>query len=112
MRSYTPTRSCCSPTTSQRSTLRKRFTAAVGDGSDYEPFGGIVLTDTFNLHTERTGFPREWLPDNSERAERQQRPADPGRSSAIHALVRRAEEFAADDNPKRGLSQSWKQRID
>ena len=41
--------------------------------SDYEPFGGIVLTDTFNLHTERTGFPREWLPDNSERAERQQK---------------------------------------
>ena len=41
-------------------------------GEEYEPFGGIVLTDTFNLHTERTGFPREWLPDNSERAERQQ----------------------------------------
>ena len=23
---------------------------------------GIVLTDTFNLHTERTGFPKAWLP--------------------------------------------------
>ncbi len=44
-----------------------------GLASAYEPFGGIVLTDTFNLHTERTGFPREWLPDNSERAERQQK---------------------------------------
>ena len=43
-------------------------------GSDYEPFRGIVLTDTFNLHTERTeGFPRTWLPDNSERVERQQK---------------------------------------
>ena len=31
-----------------------------------------MLTDTFNLHTDRTGFPRDWLPDNSERAERQQ----------------------------------------
>lgn len=41
--------------------------------SDYEPFGGIVLTDTFNLHTERTGFPKAWLPDNSARAERQQK---------------------------------------
>ncbi|MYB36012.1 MAG: DEAD/DEAH box helicase [Gammaproteobacteria bacterium] len=39
----------------------------------YEPFDGIVLTDTFNLHTGRSGFPRDWLPDNSERAERQQK---------------------------------------
>lgn len=42
-------------------------------GSMYEPFSGIVLTDTFNLHTDRTGFPRAWLPDNSERVERQQK---------------------------------------
>ena len=41
--------------------------------SAYEPFGGIVLTDTFNLHTDRTGFPKTWLPDNSKRAERQQK---------------------------------------
>ena len=41
-------------------------------GGSHEPFGGIVLTDTFNLLTER-GFPRLWLPDNSERAERQQK---------------------------------------
>ena len=39
---------------------------------DYHPFKGIVLTDTFNLHTDRTGFPKNWLPDNSERVERQQ----------------------------------------
>ena len=43
-----------------------------GKESAYEPFHGIVLTDTFNLHTGRKGFPRSWLPDNSERAERQQ----------------------------------------
>ena len=45
----------------------------MGSDSTYEPFGGIVLTDTFNLHTERMGFPMAWLPDNSERAERQQK---------------------------------------
>ena len=39
----------------------------------YEPFKGIVLTDTFNLHTDRTGFPKDWLPDNSKRVERQQK---------------------------------------
>ena len=52
--------------------IEEAFHGRLGDG-DYEPFGGIVLTDTFNLHTERTGFPRQWLPDNSARAERQQR---------------------------------------
>ncbi|MCY4199915.1 MAG: DEAD/DEAH box helicase family protein [Gammaproteobacteria bacterium] len=41
--------------------------------SDYEAYGGIVLTDTFNLHTNRTSFPKEWLPGNSQRAERQQK---------------------------------------
>ena len=40
--------------------------------SRYEPFPGIVLTDTFNLHTGRTDFPKQWMPDNSERAKRQQ----------------------------------------
>ena len=40
---------------------------------EYEPFKGIVLTDTFNLHTGKSGFPREWLPVNSERAEQQQK---------------------------------------
>ena len=41
--------------------------------SAYQPFGGIALTDTFNLHTDRTGFPKDWLPDNSKRVERQQK---------------------------------------
>ncbi len=66
-------------------------------GADYEPFGGIVLTDTFNLHTERTGFPREWLPDNSARAERQQ-------GLPIQVVVGNppwsaGQRSAADDNP-------------
>ena len=53
--------------------IEEAFHGRRGDGNGYEPFGGIVLTDTFNLHTERAGFPREWLPDNSERVERQQK---------------------------------------
>ena len=52
--------------------IEEAFHGKRGAESAYEPFGGIVLTDTFNLHTDRTGFPRDWLPDNSERAERQQ----------------------------------------
>ena len=52
--------------------VEEAFHGRVGNESTYEPFGGIVLTDTFNLHTGRTGFPRDWLPANSERAERQQ----------------------------------------
>ena len=43
-----------------------------GPGRDYEPFEGIVLTDTFNLHQEQNGYLPYWLPDNSKRAERQQ----------------------------------------
>ena len=53
--------------------VEEAFHGRRGADSDYEPFGGIVLTDTFNLHTERSGFPRAWLPDNSERVERQQK---------------------------------------
>ena len=53
--------------------IEEAFHGRAGDETAYEPFGGIVLTDTFNLHTGRAGFPKEWLPDNSERAERQQK---------------------------------------
>ena len=52
--------------------IEEAFHGRRGTDSVYEPFAGIVLTDTFNLHTDRTGFPRDWLPVNSERAERQQ----------------------------------------
>ena len=76
--------------------IEEAFHGRIGE-ADYEPFGGIVLTDTFNLHTERTGFPREWLPDNSERAERQQR-------LPIQVVVGNppwsaGQRSAADDNP-------------
>ena len=68
-----------------------------GPESDYEPFDGIVLTDTFNLHTDRTGFPKAWLPDNSERVERQQ-------NQEIQVIVGNppwsaGQRSSADDNP-------------
>ena len=55
--------------------IEEVFRGRHGEDSGYEPFNGIVLTDTFNLNkTEKlTLFPREWLPDNNERAERQQK---------------------------------------
>ncbi|MBF2759979.1 MAG: DEAD/DEAH box helicase [Ectothiorhodospiraceae bacterium AqS1] len=40
-------------------------------GSEYTPFPGIVLTDTFNLLADKNGFAARWLPDNSERVARQ-----------------------------------------
>lgn len=52
--------------------IEEAFRGRKGQGSAYEPFSGVVLTDTFNLHTDRSEFPRAWLPDNSERVERQQ----------------------------------------
>lgn len=52
--------------------IEEAFRGRRGLGCGYESFAGIVLTDTFNLHTGRSGFPREWLPDNSVRVERQQ----------------------------------------
>ena len=55
--------------------IEEVFRGRRGEGSDYEPFTGIVLTDTFNLNKaeDPTLFPREWLPENNERAERQQK---------------------------------------
>ena len=55
--------------------IEEIFRGQRGEESGYEPFKGIVLTDTFNLNKEAekpTLFPKEWLPDNNERAERQQ----------------------------------------
>ena len=55
--------------------IEETFRGRRGADSGYEPFKGIVLTDTFNLNKkgeETTLFPKEWLPDNNERAERQQ----------------------------------------
>ena len=77
--------------------IEEAFHGRRGTDSGYEPFGGIVLTDTFNLHTARTGFPREWLPDNSKRVERQQK-------MPIQVVVGNppwsaGQQSSADDNP-------------
>ena len=52
--------------------IEEAFRGRRGADGGYEPFGGIVLTDTFNLQ-EQTGFAPLWLPDNSKRVERQQK---------------------------------------
>ena len=77
--------------------IEEAFRGRRGQGSGYEPFHGIVLTDTFNLHTDRSGFPRDWLPDNSERVERQQ-------NTRIQVIVGNppwsaGQRSAADNNP-------------
>ena len=40
-------------------------------GQEYEPFPGIVLTDTFQMNEPQTGDLDEGLPENHERADRQ-----------------------------------------
>lgn len=77
--------------------IEEAYRGRVGGDGGYEPFGGIVLTDTFNLHTGRSGFPKDWLPGNSERAERQQK-------LPIQIIVGNppwstGQKNAADDNP-------------
>ena len=77
--------------------IEEAFHGRRGSESAYEPFSGIVLTDTFNLHTERMGFPKDWLPDNSARAERQQK-------LPIQVIVGNppwsvGQKSSADDNP-------------
>ena len=56
--------------------IEEAYRGERGEDSVYEPFNGIVLTDTFNLNKKGekpTLFPKEWLPDNNARAERQQK---------------------------------------
>ena len=77
--------------------IEEAFHGRRGAGSAYEPFGGIVLTDTFNLHTDRVGFPKDWLPVNSARAKRQKK-------LPIQVVVGNppwsaGQKSAADDNP-------------
>ena len=77
--------------------IEEAYRGQRGPESGYEPFKGIVLTDTFNLRQDRTGFPREWLPDNSERVERQQ-------ASPIQVIVGNPpwsawQKSSADENP-------------
>ena len=77
--------------------IEEAFRGQRGEDSGYEPFNGIVLTDTFNLNKEKTLFPKEWLPDNNERVERQQQ-------FPIQVIVGNppwsaGQRSAADDNP-------------
>ena len=77
--------------------IEEAYRGQRGPDSGYEPFKGIVLTDTFNLRQDRTGFPRDWLPDNSERVERQQ-------ASPIQVIVGNPpwsawQKSSADENP-------------
>ena len=53
--------------------IEEAFQGRKGLDSAYEPFEGIILTDTFNLHDAKTVFPKDWLSNNSARAERQQK---------------------------------------
>ncbi len=53
--------------------IEEAYHSRQGEDTEYEPFKGIVLTDTFNLQADNKGFPKDWLPGNSERAERQQK---------------------------------------
>ena len=56
--------------------IEEAYRGRRGKDSDYEPFNGIVLTDTFNLNKKGenpTLFGRAWMPDNNARAERQQK---------------------------------------
>ena len=82
--------------------IEEVFRGRRGEEIGYEPFNGIVLTDTFNLNKaeDPTLFPKEWLPDNNERAERQQR-------LPIQVIVGNppwsaGQQNAADDNPNVG----------
>ena len=52
--------------------IEEAFHGKRGEDSTYEPFDGIVLTDTFNLNTGRIPTQKTWLPDNDERAKNQQ----------------------------------------
>ena len=80
--------------------IEEAYRGRCGEDTDYEPFSGIVLTDTFNLNKqgeEPTLFPKEWMPVNNTRAERQQ-------DLPIEVIVGNPpwsakQRSAADDNP-------------
>ena len=58
--------------------IAEAFRGQRGEDKGYEPFNGIILTDTFNLNknkkeAQQSLLPQEWLPDNNDRVERQQK---------------------------------------
>ena len=77
--------------------IEEAYHGRLGPNAGYAPFDGIVLTDTFNLRTDRTAFPKEWMPANSKRAERQQK-------QGIQVIVgnppwSRGQKSVSDENP-------------
>ena len=100
--------------------IEEVFRGRRGEDSGYAPFNGIVLTDTFNLNKaaeNRLPFPREWLPENNARAERQQK-------LPIQVIVGNppwsvGQRSAADDNPnveypelERRISETYASRVE
>ena len=55
--------------------IEEAFRGQRGGDKEYEPFEGIILTDTFNLNKPETQtlFPKEHMVENNERAEHQQK---------------------------------------
>ena len=77
--------------------IEEAFHGRRGPESAYQPFEGIALTDTFNLNKGQGAFSAYWLPDNSERVERQQK-------TPIQVIVGNPpwsgkQRSSADDNP-------------
>ena len=77
--------------------IEEAYRGRRGEGTAYEPFDGIVLTDTFNLNEWEPNFRHTWLPDNNARAEHQQ-------NQKIEVVVGNppwsaGQRSAADDNP-------------
>ena len=79
--------------------IEEAFRGQHGGDSNYEPFNGIILTDTFNLNKSEkpTLFPKERMVENNERAERQQ-------DLPIEVIIgnppwNAGQKNAADDNP-------------
>lgn len=77
--------------------IEETFHGQLGQESEYESFNGIAWTDTFNLHTKKTGFPKSWLSDNSTRVKNQQ-------NRKIQVIIGNppwsvGQKSATDDNP-------------
>ena len=74
--------------------IEEAYRGRRGEEASYEPFGGIVLTDTFNLNSPQPGI---FLSENTERAKRQE-------EARIEVIVGNppwsaGQRSSADDNP-------------
>ena len=99
--------------------IEEAFRGQRGEDNGYEPFNGIVLTDTFNLNKaeDPTLFPKERMAENNERAEFQQQ-------LPIQIIIGNPpwsawQESATDDNPnveypelERRIKDTYASRVD